>query len=130
MSTELGVIVKAKELAEYIFLITEKSPKKYRGTFTSRLHNFSLELIENLFYANSIRIGLEDTKVPKERLDYQRRSKVTLDLLCTISELTMRQQCIQMKHYKNICQIATDVRRLLYAWAKSDQKRVKKNNIN
>ena len=32
---ELGVIVKSRKLIEYIFTITEKSPKKFRFTMTT-----------------------------------------------------------------------------------------------
>lgn len=51
---ELKVITKAKELSMYILGVTENSPKKFRFTFITRLQNYSLDVIENLYYANSI----------------------------------------------------------------------------
>ena len=49
---EMAVFTHAKKLSEYIFVITEKSPKKYRWSIISRLQNASVELVENLYRAN------------------------------------------------------------------------------
>lgn len=51
---ELSIMVKSRKLAEYIFTITEKSPKKFRFTITSRLQNLSLCAMEHLIRANEI----------------------------------------------------------------------------
>ena len=37
VESELTVITRAKELCQYILMITDKSPKKYRFTLVSRL---------------------------------------------------------------------------------------------
>lgn len=52
MSNELGVIIKARDLTDYILLITDKSPKKFRMTLISRLVNLSLDIVENLYQAH------------------------------------------------------------------------------
>lgn len=121
MSSELGVIIKARDLAEYIFLITERSPKKFRMTLTARMHNLALDVIENLYRANSIKVKTH--KHAEERIDMQRQSKVSLDMLCCIAEIARKQQCIQPKHYGQICMRAAEIQRMLYAWARSDKHR-------
>ncbi len=50
--SELAVITKAKDLCSYVMTVTEKSPKRFRFTLTSRLQNYALDVIENLFMAN------------------------------------------------------------------------------
>ena len=50
--SELSVITKAKELCSYVMTVTQKSPKQFRFTLVSRLQNYTLEIIENLYRAN------------------------------------------------------------------------------
>lgn len=57
---ELGVIIKAKELCAYIFAVTQKSPKQYRFTFTSKLQNLALSVIENLYRAKDTPLGVQE----------------------------------------------------------------------
>ena len=52
--SELSVIVKAKDLGSYLFTVMEKSPKKFRFTFVSRIQNLSLDIVENLYRANFV----------------------------------------------------------------------------
>ncbi len=48
------MIVKAKELCKYDFTVTQKSPKQYMFTFTGKLQNLSISIIENLYRANEM----------------------------------------------------------------------------
>ena len=47
--TELVVITETKRLIDYVFLITKKSPKKFRYSFITKIHSLLIEIIE-LFY--------------------------------------------------------------------------------
>ena len=47
-ASELSVITQAKNLCSYVMTVTQKSPKQFRFTFTSRLQNLSLDVIEKL----------------------------------------------------------------------------------
>lgn len=51
---ELSVIVNAKDLCNYIFIITDKSPKKFRFSLVSRLQNLSLNVLISLKLMNYI----------------------------------------------------------------------------
>ena len=57
--SELFVVTKTKELAKYLFTITEKSPKKFRFTLVVRLQNYILDALENIYFANNKKIGVE-----------------------------------------------------------------------
>ena len=55
---ELSVITKAKELCSYVMTVTEKSPKRFRFTLVSRMQNYALDVIEDLYIANEIFVPL------------------------------------------------------------------------
>lgn len=63
---EMAVFTHAKKLSQYIFVITEKSPAKFRWNITSRLLNTSVEIIEDLYRANYER--------GEERVVWQKKS--------------------------------------------------------
>ena len=55
--SELTVVTKAKDLCAYVMTVTQKSPNQFRFTFTSRLQNLALDVIECIYRANEVYIG-------------------------------------------------------------------------
>lgn len=123
---ELTVITRAKELCQYILVITDKSPKKFRFTLVSRLQNYSLSVIEHLFKANQQFAGEGKTDEQCEkRLSLQQEAMIELRLLAYISMIARESQCILPKQQSHISMKIVETQRLLYAWMKSDEKRRK-----
>ncbi len=120
-SSELIVITKAKKLTAYVITITEKSPKKFRAVFINRMQNYSLDCIENLIEANSIR--MDSAKNKERRRECQRIAFLKLKLLGYISFLALENQCILKKQYQQISLQLSDCISLLVAWRKSDAER-------
>lgn len=121
---ELFVISKAKDLGNYIYTITEKSPKKFRFTLVSKLQNLSMEIIENLFRANSVYIRhAKDSARIEKRQGYQKEAFISLKLLTYFAWMAREQQCILPRQYEQIAKQAAEVNQMLVAWAKSDQKK-------
>lgn len=120
-SSELIVITKAKKLTAYVITITEKSPKKFRAVFINRMQNYSLDCIENLIEANSIR--MDSVKNKERRRECQRIAFLKLKLLGYISFLALENQCILKKQYQQISLQLSDCINLLVAWRKSDAER-------
>lgn len=120
-------MTKGKKLSNYIFTVTEKSPKKFRFTLVSRMQNLSLDVIENLYYANSIyiRTGRESERI-NQRNAYQKKAFVKLKLLSYIALMAREQQCILPKQYEQISIQAFETEQLLIAWARSDLNRYKR----
>jgi hypothetical protein len=116
--SELAVVMKAKELCGYIMTVTQKSPKQFRFTFVSRLQNLSLDIIENIYYANETMLG------ERERLNLQHKALVNVKLLAYFAELALTQGCILAKQYEQIAKNSTDCRYMLGAWVNSDKKRL------
>ncbi len=120
--TDLAVIAKAKDLSSYILTVTEKSPKRFRFTLTSRLQNSALDIVENLYLANEVFVnGSEESK--NRRLELQHKAMTRLKLLCYIAQLSMEQKAILYKQYELITRQAYDCQNMLGAWIKSDRKR-------
>ena len=120
---DLVIVTKAKELCSYIVTITQKSPKQFRFTFVSRLQNLSLDVIENIYYANEIYIVKDDKKTADQRLALQHRALTSLKLIVFIAELSMKEKCILFKQYEQIAKLTSDCQNLLGAWINSDKKR-------
>ena len=80
--SELTVITRAKELSIYILTVTDKSPKKFRFTLVSRLQGYSLDIIENLYMANQIRLvkSISDDEINR-RKEYQDKAMTMCRLL-------------------------------------------------
>ena len=124
--SELLVIVKAKDLGNYIFTVTDKSPKKFRFSLISRLQNLALSMIENLYRANMVFV--KDSKANDKievRKKYQREAYVDLKLLGYMALMAKEQGGILAKQYEQISIRSTEVIRLLLAWSRSDQNRYK-----
>lgn len=122
--SELYVITKAKDLCNYIFTITDKSPKKFRFTFTGRLQNMSLEILQNLYYANMVYVrNTNDIARIEKRKNYQQAAYVDLKLLSHIAMMARENLAILPKQYEQISMQAAEVTMLLIKWSKSDQNR-------
>lgn len=113
---EMAVFTHAKKLSEYIFVITEKSPKKLRWSIISRLQNASVEIVENLYRANFER---DDTA----RIEYQKSAAVGLKILDFYSETARKKQAITIRQTEIIARQISETTRLLNGWVKSTKRK-------
>lgn len=122
---ELEIMIKSRKLIEYIFTITEKSPKKFRFTLISRLQNEALSIIENLIRANEIYIkDKTQTEDYRRRLRYQKEAMVDIKMLGYMSVIAREQECILPKQQEQIALQLSECRKMLWAWMLSDKKRL------
>lgn len=113
---EMAVFTHAKKLSEYVFVITEKSPKKFRWSIISRLQNASVEVIENLYHANFER-------EVADRLNYQKRAAVSLKLLDFYAETARKKQAITVRQTGVLAQYISETGKLLNGWIKSTRRK-------
>ena len=55
--SELQVITRAKNLASYVYKITRKAPKEFRFSLIGRMHNYVLDIVQEMYFANDIFIS-------------------------------------------------------------------------
>ncbi len=108
---EMAVFTSAKKLSEYIFVITEKSPKKLRWSIVGKLQNNSVELIENLYRANFSK--------DECREKFQREALVQLNIMDYYSETAYQMRAITLKQVKIIALQSCETKKLLNGWIKS-----------
>ena len=113
---EMAVFTHAKKLSEYIFVITEKSPKKLRWSIISRLQNTSVEIIEFLYRAN-----FEREEEP--RISFQKRAAVGLKLLDFYAETARKKQGITIRQTEVIARQIHETNKLLNGWVKSTKRK-------
>lgn len=113
---EMAVFTHAKKLSEYIFVITEKSPKKLRWSIVTRLQNASVELVENLYRANFER-------EEEQRLNFQKCASVNLKLIDFYAETARKKQAITIRQTAIIARQLAETEKLLYGWVRSTKKK-------
>ena len=123
--SELTVITRAKELSIYILTVTDKSPKKFRFTLVSRLQGYSLDIIENLYMANQIRLvkSISDDEINRRKA-YQDKAMTMCRLLGYMAMVAREISCILPKQHEIIANKIIEVQKLPYSWQQSDIKRL------
>jgi hypothetical protein len=121
--SELKVITECKRLNEYVFHVTEKSPRKYRYSLVERMDNLCLDVISLLYGANDIRLG------EKGRLEKQREAQTKLRLLDYVCEMADGLKCITFDQYQFISKSVCACLRLLESWIASDLRRLSRKPL-
>ena len=101
--SDLQVITFAKNLCSYIMTITQKSPKQFRFSLIGRMQNYTMDIIEELYFANEIFVKPENKTALIQRREHQRRAMSRLKLLVYVAQLSMEQGAIQPKQFEQIC---------------------------
>ena len=122
--SELQVITKAKDLAEYVIIITHKSPKEFRFTFVSKMQNLALDAIDKLYRANDVYVTKENKSNYPTRYNYMKAAVTDIRLLIYISEIAMKCNCILPKQYHQISLKGTETLRYIGAWINGDRRRL------
>ena len=123
------MVVRARDLAGYLFTVTEKSPKRFRFTLTSRIQNACLDILESLYMANDTWIDVRDGPpgVVRERLrerrDHQHRALSVARRLDCLLTLSREHGALLAKQQAFASGLLGEVIALTRGWIKSDGKR-------
>lgn len=117
-SSDLIVFTAVKKLTTYVILVTEKSPKHFRGVFVNKMQNYCIECLELLFSANLIFATNESNFEKRQSLQVDAISK--LKLLGYIATTAESVGCILPRQFNQISILLADAINLISAWRKSD----------
>lgn len=121
-STDLQVILKAKDLAEHTLRITSncnRYPKKYRFSLVDRMQIKSLDIYESLMEANRT-----DIKIYKrERNELQTNAITYCDELIFYIELSFKLNIINEKSMEYWSKMVSDIKHMTIAWRTKDRTR-------
>ena len=122
---ELRVVMRAKDLCRYVMTVTQKSPKQYRFTFTSRMQNLCMDAIEHIYRANETYVSaLQDKRERcEQRLNFQHEALTEFRMLAYFAQLALEQNAILPKQYEQIAKQSADCMNLIGAWIHSDKRR-------
>ena len=109
---EMAIFTSAKKIAEYVFVITQKSPVKFRWSIVGKLQNTSIELVEVLYSANFAS--------KEKRTEFQRDARVKLKLLDFYTETANKMQAITNKQMFVLSKMLFEAGKLLSGWVKSE----------
>lgn len=112
---ELAVITHAKKLCEYLFVITDRSPAKYRWNIVGRLLNTATDAVECLYRANYERDA--------ERVRWQKQAMINLNMLDFYAETAKTKQAINFHQLTVIVQQISETQKLLSGWVRSTKSR-------
>ena len=121
---EMSVITKAKDLMEHscnMTANTNRFPKKYRFSIGARIENLSIDIYENLVWANEC--NLADPREKQKRLDCQQKVIVLCKLLNSMVELSYKIKSIEIttKSVEYWCGLIVEVKRMTAAWRNNDK---------
>ncbi len=118
---EMAVFTHAKKLSEYIFVVTEKSPVKFRWNIISRLLDTSIEIIENLYRANYER--------GEERILWQKKAMIALNILDFYADTAKTKQAITFRQMTLMAKQISEVKKLLSGWVRSTKSKKTEENL-
>lgn len=121
-STDLQVILKAKDLAEHTLRITSncnRYPKKYRFSLVDKMQIKSFEIYEFLMEAN--RTDIRAYK--RERGELQTRAITCCDELLFYIELSFKLNIINAKSMEYWSKMVSDIKHMTIAWRTKDKER-------
>lgn len=121
-STDLQVILKAKDLAEHTLRITSncnRYPKKYRFSLVDKMQIKALEIYESLMEAN--RTDIRTYK--KERNELQTKAITYCDELIFYIELSFKLNIINAKSMEYWSKMVSDIKHMTIAWRTKDRGR-------
>ena len=110
---ELQIFQRWETFLDWLLNQTEKFPKRVRFTFSTRLDNFALDILEMIIEAS----------YTKEKLDALRRINLHLEKMRVLVRICNKRKILANKHYEHAIRELYAVGRMNGGWIKQQQER-------
>jgi len=110
MSDELLIFTKWSEILKWILFTTEKFPKKARFTFSTRIDNLSLDIVEHI---------IEARYLPQSRQNNLKNINIKLEKLRIFFRFTYELKFISLKQYEFISGELNEIGSMIGGWVKN-----------
>ena len=108
---ELPIFVKWLDMNSWILATAEKFPKKVRGTFSDRIVNLTLDVVEEF----------TEARYSKTKLPILKRINRKLEVIRIILRIAHDQKILSHQSYKHGCHLINEVGQMLGGWIKHQQ---------
>lgn len=126
MAVKFNIITKVENLVGYVFIITEKAPKKFRTDISSQLRIKAMYIQENIVRANHYAIDKENAtkeSIQKRQLA-QEEVLIALNVLDSFLMLAHSVNCITTKQLGYATKLSQELCDMVVNWVNSDKKRL------
>jgi four helix bundle protein len=110
-SEELPVFVKWMDFLKWLLHTTEKFPKSVRFTFTSRITNLALDMVEDL----------TEARYTKHKLKHLRDANLRLEKLRMLIRISYEEKYIPHQGYKHAMYSINEVGKMIGGWIKQQE---------
>ncbi len=107
-SNELPIFVAWMDFLKWLIITTDKFPKKVRLTFTNRINNIALDVVEDLVEA----------QYSKTKSDLLRRANLKLEKLRVLIRISYEQRFLTYDRYQAASVKINQAGKMLGGWAK------------
>ncbi len=110
-NNELPVFVKWLEFLEWLLPVTEKFPKRVRFTFSDRINNLCLDVVENLVEA----------RYTKKKIQILQQTNLQLEKLRVLLRLAHRMHYLSYQRYEFSVKAVNEIGRMLGGWKRQQK---------
>lgn len=120
-----NIINKAEKVVSYIFVATEKSPKKLRCDMVPEIRKQGLRILEDIVRANQLSANgaVATTETRAERENLQNDCLSTIRVLDAFSEIALERNYFTSKQFNYLTQLSQELYDMILKWRASDKAR-------
>ncbi|MBT3196080.1 MAG: diversity-generating retroelement protein Avd [Gammaproteobacteria bacterium] len=108
---DLPVFVKWIDFLEWLLPVTERFPKRVRFSFSERINQLALDIVEDLVEA----------RYSNNKREILRRANLRLEKLRVLLRISNKQKFLDYKRYEYAMQEINQVGKMLGGWLKQQQ---------
>ncbi len=108
---DLPIFIKWVEFIEWLFLKTEKFPRKVRFIFVNRIENLALDIVEDLIEA----------RYSKNKMEILKKANLRLEKLRVLLRMSYNQKFINLNAYEYAGKSINEVGKMLGGWIKQKE---------